>query len=117
MVKKIVLFAFRGDPMCIVHVWLNALDMKAKEYEVKVVIEGSATELIKDYHENPETVFRNLYIKTKEAGLIAGVCKACAIKMGSLEAVNAEGLPTLSDMSGHPSISQYTEAGYEVITF
>ncbi len=112
------LFAFRGDDMCIVHVWLNALDMKEKGYEVKVIIEGSATELVKKYHDLKEKQpFYNLYVKTKEANLIDAVCKACATKMGSIKEAEAEGLPIVGDMSGHPSMSQYTNEGYEIITF
>ncbi len=103
--------------MCVVHVWLNALDMQEKGYDVKVIVEGSATAIIKEYHENEGAAFRNLYLKVKNAGLIAGVCKACATKMGSMDAVKAEGLPVMGDMSGHPSMSQFTEAGYEIITF
>lgn len=33
--KKIGLFAFNGEPMCFVHVLLNALDMKDKEIDAK----------------------------------------------------------------------------------
>jgi len=44
--KKFALFVFNGDPMCFIHVLLNALDMSAKEHEVKIIIEGAATKLI-----------------------------------------------------------------------
>jgi len=44
--KKIALFVFNGDPMCFIHVLLNAMDMKAKAYDVKMIIEGSAVKLI-----------------------------------------------------------------------
>ncbi|MBW2591857.1 MAG: cytoplasmic protein, partial [Deltaproteobacteria bacterium] len=44
--KKIVLFVFNGDPMCFIHVLLNAMDMKAKTYDIKIIIEGSAVQLI-----------------------------------------------------------------------
>jgi hypothetical protein len=44
--KKTVLFVFNGDPMCFIHVLLNALDMKDKGYKSKIVIEGAATKLI-----------------------------------------------------------------------
>ena len=44
--KKVVLFAFNGDFMCFIHVLLNALDMHEKSYDVKIVIEGSATKLV-----------------------------------------------------------------------
>jgi hypothetical protein len=44
MAKQVLLVAFRGEPMCFVHVLLNALDMKERGYDVKVVIEGTATQ-------------------------------------------------------------------------
>ena len=44
--RKTALFVFNGDPMCFIHVLLNALDMHEKGYEVKTVIEGAATKLI-----------------------------------------------------------------------
>ncbi len=44
--KKVALFVFNGDPMCFIHVLLNALDMQERGYEGKIVIEGAATKLI-----------------------------------------------------------------------
>lgn len=41
--KKTALFVFNGDPMCFIHVLLNALDVRKKGCEVKIVVEGSAT--------------------------------------------------------------------------
>ena len=40
--KKMVIFAFRGDPMCFVHVLLNGLDIANRGKEGKIVIEGDA---------------------------------------------------------------------------
>jgi hypothetical protein len=37
MDKRVVLVAFNGEPMCFVHVLLNALDMEEAGYEVKVL--------------------------------------------------------------------------------
>lgn len=113
---KIALFVFNGDPMCFIHVLLNALDMDNKGYTAEVVIEGAATRLIPDLAkaDNPLHV---LWEKAKAADLIAGACKACAGKMGTLDAVKAEGLALLDDMNGHPSMSAYLEDGYKVISF
>jgi hypothetical protein len=44
--KKFALFVFNGDPMCFIHVLLNAIDMSEKGYEAKIVVEGAATKLI-----------------------------------------------------------------------
>ena len=62
--KKVALFAFNGEAMCFVHVLLNALEMRDKGYEVKMVIEGTATKLIKDLTAAP-TAFTPLYEKVK----------------------------------------------------
>lgn len=114
--KKIVLFAFNGELMCFVNVLLNALDMKEKGFEVKIVIEGSATKLIPDL-----TVEGNLlngpYRKARAENLIDGVCKACATKMGTAEDAKAIGLALLGDMWGHPAMAKYLTDGYEIITF
>jgi hypothetical protein len=114
--KKVALFVFNGDPMCFIHVLLNALDLSAKEFTVKVVIEGAATQLLTDVAK-PDNPLHKLWEKTKTAGLIAGVCKACAGKMGTLDVAESEGLDLLDDMNGHPSMSTYFMAGFEVISF
>ena len=45
--KKIALFAFNGDPMCFIHVLINAVELKENGNDVALVIEGSATKLVK----------------------------------------------------------------------
>ena len=116
MAKKVVLVAFNGELMCFVHVLLNALDMAARGYDVKVVIEGSATKTA-DKLNDPGTQFHKFYRQVKEQGLIDCVCKACAAKMEALAGIEAQGLPLCSEMTGHPSLAKYIEAGYQVITF
>ena len=116
MSKRMALVAFNGEPMCFVHVLLNALDMEEKGYNVKVVIEGSATKTANELNDEGKP-FANLYRKVREKGMIDCVCQACAAKMGALEGVEAQGLPLCSEMTGHPSLAKYIEQGYEVITF
>ncbi len=50
--KKFALFAFNGDPMCFVHVLLNALDMKERGNEVKIILEGASVKLIPEFTPN-----------------------------------------------------------------
>jgi len=116
MTKKVALFAFNGDPMCFVHVLLNALDMDARGYEAKVIVEGSATRTV-NVLDDPDAQFNALYEQVKAKGLIDCVCKACAAKMGALEGVEAQGLPLCGEMKGHPSMGRCTDEGYEIITF
>jgi len=114
--KKIALFAFNGEMMCFMHVLLNAIDMKANNYEANIIIEGAATKLIPQVAEE-DNPMNNLYKKVKEMGLFAGACRACSQKMGVLDAVKAEGLALLDNMNGHPSMARYMDDGFQVITF
>jgi hypothetical protein len=116
MTGKAALFAFNGDPMCFIHVLLNALDMDRRGFDVKLVIEGSATKLVAplDHEEHP---LNKLYLEVKDKGLIHCVCKACANKMGTLESAEAQELAVCGTMMGHPSMGDYMDDGYEVLIF
>ena len=114
--KKVALFAFNGESMCFIHVLLNALDMKERAYDVRIVIEGSATKLVAELAKG-DNPFSGLYEKAKGLGLIDGACKACSNKMGVLSDIEAHGIKLLGEMTGHPGMARYLEEGYEVITF
>ena len=115
--QKVAIWAFRGDPMCAVHVFINALNMYHLGYSVKIVIEGEATGLIKTYHNEKEKApFYDLYTDVKNKGLINAVCRACVTKMGAIKEAEAEGLPLVGTLNGHPSMSSYIETGYQIIT-
>jgi hypothetical protein len=114
--KKVALFVFNGDPMCFIHVLLNALDMKAQKYDCRIIVEGAATQLIPslDSQDHP---LHKLWEATLAAGLVHGVCKACSQKMGTLKHVQEKGLALLDEMNGHPSMAGFQKAGYDIITF
>ncbi len=114
--KKVALLAYNGELMCFAHVMLYALDFDKKGYEVKVVIEGSATKLISELAK-PDAPFSNLYSQLKEKGLLTCVCQACSQKMGTFEEAERQGLAIVGDMQGHPSIDKYLAEGYEIISF
>ncbi|TFG07425.1 MAG: cytoplasmic protein [Promethearchaeota archaeon] len=116
MGKKYALYAFNGDPMCFIHVILNALDMHEKGHDVKVIIEGSACKLASEF-ENQSNPFYKKYQELNEKGLVDCFCKACSNKMGSLGIVEKMGFPTCDEMLGHPSMAKYIDQGYEIITF
>ncbi|MCS7200372.1 MAG: hypothetical protein N2327_08490 [Caldimicrobium sp.] len=114
--EKYVLFAFRGEPMCFVHVLLNALDIYEKGMIVKIVLEGEAVKLIPDLYEE-EGPLSGLYKRTLERGLIEGVCKACSQKFGTYEIALNKGLKILDDMANHAGMARFLKDGYQVITF
>jgi len=113
---KFALFVFNGDPMCFIHVLLNALDMKEKGNEAKIIIEGSATQLIPELAKSDHPMHQ-LWQQVNDGGLVAGACRACSNKMGTLKDAEAQGLSLLDDMSGHPGMAGYRADGYEIISF
>lgn len=114
--KKMALFVFNGDPMCFIHVLLNALDMDDKGYEAKIIVEGAATKLIPELFK-PDNPLHALWKKAIGAGLVAGVCKACAGKMETLDAAEKAGIPLLADIAGHPAMARYRDNGFEIVSF
>ena len=114
--KKMALFVFNGDPMCFIHVLLNALDMKEKGYEAKIIIEGAATKLIPELAKKDHPLYK-LWKKALGEGLVDGVCKACSNKMGTRKASQNQKLALLDDMAGHPGMTRYRDDGFEIISF
>ena len=113
---KTALFVFNGDPMCFIHVLLNALDLQARGHEAIIVMEGASVALPPALVK-PDHPLAKLFAQVREKGLLAGACKACSVKLGVAAEIEAVGVPLIGDMSGHPSMASYMEAGWQVVTF
>lgn len=114
--KKIVIFAFRGDPMCFIHVLLNGIEFHKRGMGGEIIIEGDAVKLVPEMAK--EGNFLNpLYKKAKELGIIAGACKACSNKLKVAAQIEEEQIDLIGEMAAHPAMADYIEKGYEVITF
>lgn len=111
-----VLFVFRGDPLCFVHVLLNSLDMNEKGMDGRIVLEGESVTLVEEMAK-PAHFLNALYVKAKAAGLFFGACKACATKLTAIDAIKKEGIPLVGEMSGHPSMANFMAQGIQVLTF
>ncbi len=114
--SKYALFAFRGEPMCFIHVLLNALNINNQGFEVKVIIEGEATKLLSELYEEGSAL-NILYRQCLERDLIAGICKACSQKFGTYELALEKGLKILDDMVNHAGMGPFLKEGYQIITF
>ena len=114
--QKTVLFAFRGDPMCFVHVLLNGIDLYERGQEGLIVIEGEAVTLVPEMSRAGHFL-STLYQKAKSLGILHGACKACSIKLKVEKEIEKQGIPLIGEMSGHPSMGNFIEKGYQVITF
>ncbi len=113
---KTALFVFNGDPMCFIHVLLNALDLHKRGCDVRIVMEGGSVQLAPAMVK-PEHPLANLFAQVREKELLDGACKACSVKLGVDKAVQDAGVPLIGDMNGHPSMGAYLDAGYQIITF
>ena len=58
-----------------------------------------------------------LWTRVLDQDLVEGVCKACSNKLGALKDSEKQGLTLLGDMSGHPSMLEYRNNDFEIITF
>lgn len=113
--KKNVIFAFQGNPLCFIHVLLNSLDMADKGMEGKIILEGEAVTLVQEMRK-PDHFLNKLYTKVKEQGLILGACRVCSHKMKATEVLLTEDIPLIGDMAGHPAMAEYMKKGYTIIT-
>ncbi len=114
--KKQVFFAFRDNPLCFIHVLLNSIDLAQKGLEGKIILEGEAVTLV-PLMADPGHFLHGLYTQAKREGLILGACRACSQKLKVTEAIKKEGIPLIGEMSGHPAMSEYIQAGYSILTF
>lgn len=114
--KNVVLFAFRGDPMCFIHVLLNGIDLHERGRQGLIVLEGDAVTLVEKMAK-PDHFLSKPFQKAKSLGIIHGACKACSTKLKATQAVEKEGIPLIGDMAGHPAVGAFLANGYEVITF
>ncbi len=112
--RKVALFAFNSDLVVFAHLLLNALDMQARGWEVKVIIEGDATRQV-SLLRNETKPFAAVWQKAKNAGIVDCVCQACAQKNTVVPAVVEQGLKLCAEMDGHPSVARYLSEGYEVL--
>ena len=112
---KVVFFAFNSDPVCFMHAILNALDLEEKGMWGEIVFEGKSTDLI-PLIAQPDHFINPLYVKAKERGIFYGACQACAKKMNVADFVEAENIPLIGDMSGHPPMTDFIRQGYTIIT-
>ncbi|MDY0274530.1 MAG: DsrE family protein [Desulfomicrobium sp.] len=113
---KTALFVFNDDPMCFIHVLLNALDLHAHEQEVRVIMEGASVTLVPQVVA-PDHPLTHLFAQVRDKGLLDGACRACAVKLGVAKDIEATGIALVGDMNGHPSMRGYMDQGFQVITF
>jgi hypothetical protein len=110
--EKILFYGMTGEKMCFQHILMNAVDMHSAGADVKIIFEGASVKLLTLFEEEKNP----MYMKAKDAGLIAGVCLACSKVLGVYEQNKALGLIMLDDMFGHAGMKSYIQGGYKVVS-
>ena len=67
--QKKVIFAFRGDPLCFIHVLLNGIDLHERGQEGLIIIEGEAVTLVPEMSK-PGHFLSSLYQKAKNLDIL-----------------------------------------------
>lgn len=116
MMTKIVIFAFHAEPECMLHALLNVLDLEENSLWGEIVFEGQSTKLIPEMAK-PDHFLHQLYLQAKARGLLWGACLSCSQKMGVAQQIEAENIPLVGEMSGHPSMSHFIKQDYMILTF
>lgn len=112
--KKVVLFTFNTDPVAFAHALMNAIEMRARGWDAKVVVEGDSVKFVSILRSEIKP-FADVWRRARDSGAIDCVCKACARKAGIEPAAIEQDLVLCNEMNGHPSMARYIEQGYEVI--
>lgn len=82
--------------------------------DVTLIFDGAGTTWI-PVLADPEQKYHRLLEAVRPA--IGGACLYCSRAYGVKDAVEAVGVPFLSDFHDHPSLRHLAVAGYQVITF
>lgn len=110
-----LLFAGPETPCKLQHAFLFARDAEARGHQARIVFEGDAPKWLPEICKADHKL-HGLYAQVKEQGLIAGVCRGCAMMHGVLAAAEKEGLPLLADAYGHVSPTLFLADGYEIVS-
>ena len=103
-----------ADSARVANALTTAYEFKEAGDEVTVVFTGAGTKWVAELSDPEHRLHRAFNLVKDE---VAGACKACAVSFGVREAVEASGVPLLTEYRGHQSLRKLVEEGYQVITF
>ncbi len=91
-----------------------ALEAKEAGDTVDIIFDGAGTTWIPKFTDT-ESQFYPLYEQVKDK--VAGACYFCSKAFGVFKEVKESGVTMLKDYKDHPSIRNYYNNGYQVLTF
>lgn len=122
--RKLLFLLFSDDECRQNHALMYVLDLHAKGYDVKLIVEGPATRLLgglaatEEVASRPATLLRNAL----ESGIVAGACARASAGCATgdpardvADPARAARVPLLSELAGHAGIEPYVREGYEIV--
>lgn len=91
-----------------------AKELQENDEEVKIIFDGAGTEWIPEL-ENEEHDAHPLYNAVKDN--IYGACRFCSKAFGVFKEVKESDIDLLDEYDQHPSLRNFINNGYQVITF
>jgi hypothetical protein len=79
-----------------------------------LIFDGAGTKWVAELS-NEDHKYNELYQGVRD--VVAGACSYCASAYGVKEQVERSGVELLDEYSGHPSLRQLVQDGYQVLTF
>ncbi len=103
-----------ADSARVANALTTAYEFKEAEEDVKLIFTGAGTKWAAELSD-PDHRLNRAFNLVKDK--VAGACKACATSFGVREAVQASGVPLLTEYRGHQSLRKVISEGYQVVTF
>lgn len=97
---------------------VNALEVASEFKEagddVAIVFDGAGTKWVPTF-EDPAHQRHELWMRVKDR--VDGACAFCARAFGARKGIEDAGVKLLTDHNDHPSLRNYVERGFQIITF
>ena len=103
-----------GDLGRIANAIETAKELKNANDEVKIIFDGAGVKWVPKLSDETNKLHSSFEMLKDN---IAGVCSFCSNAFGVKNAAQASGVKLLDEFEGHPSLKQYLDKGYQVITF
>jgi hypothetical protein len=116
--RKLLFVVFTNDACRRNHAFLYAIDLARHGHLVRLILEGDATQSLRERSGR----FGTLFEEARALGLLAGACKTattgCRDAARDVTGLAHElGLPLIDTLDGHAGIESFVSEGYEVVTF
>ncbi|TFF87066.1 hypothetical protein EU519_00465 [Candidatus Thorarchaeota archaeon] len=115
MTMKVMFLATEDNKMHLMHILLNANNYHERGHEVAVVLECASPKLLIGIADG--SIRLPVFDEAKKNGIIDHACRACSAAFSATEAAEELGVPLKGELAGHSNLLEFSEKGFDIITF